>query len=267
MLGADPFVSALLATMAVAAISELLARIAHCPTLVFLLAGVIPIVPGSFLYRMMKALIEKNVSDAFSYGSIALKISLGVAGGIVAIAATISILRGIINKLDKNELTGVIAHEMAHIGNRDIRLDMLMITGIGVTVFIADIMSRTIMYGDHHRTSNNNNRDNSAAILMMVWLAFTVFNFIITPLLRMAVSRNREYAADATGALITRDPKSLASALKKISSDSRIKSMDNVKSMAAICIANPSKPSQFVSELFATHPPIKNRIKKLNSMI
>ena len=99
MLGADPFVSALLATMAVAAISELLARIAHCPTLVFLLAGVIPIVPGSFLYRMMKALIEKNVSDAFSYGSIALKISLGVAGGIVAIAATISILRGIINKL------------------------------------------------------------------------------------------------------------------------------------------------------------------------
>jgi heat shock protein HtpX len=180
--------------------------------------------------------------------------------------ASVALTRGIINKLDKNELAGVIAHEMAHIGNRDIRLDMLIITGIGVTVFIADMMSRTAIYENHHRTSNNNNRDNIAAILMMIWVAFTVFNFIITPLLRMAVSRNREYAADATGALITRDPKSLASALKKISSNSQIKSMDNVKSMAAIYIAAPSKPSQFVSDLFATHPPIKNRIKKLNSM-
>lgn len=179
--------------------------------------------------------------------------------------ASVALTRGIINKLDRNELAGVIAHEMAHIGNRDIRLDMLMITGIGVTVFIADVLSRSIMYGNHS-TSNDDNRGNSTAILMMIWLAFTVFNFIITPLLRMAVSRNREYAADATGALITRDPKSLANALQKISSDSRIRAIDNVKSVAAICIANPSKPSQFVSELFATHPPIKNRIKKLNSM-
>jgi heat shock protein HtpX len=82
----------------------------------------------------------------------------------------------------------------------------------------------------------------------------------------MAVSRNREYAADATGAQITRDPKSLANALQKISSNARAKSVDNIKSMAAICIANPSRANQFVSELMATHPPVDKRIKRLNSM-
>ena len=180
--------------------------------------------------------------------------------------ASVALTRGIIKKLDGPELDGVIAHEMAHIGNRDIRLDMFLITGIGVTVFIADVLSRSIMYGNHS-TSNDDNRGNSTAILMMVWLAFMVFNFIITPLLRMAVSRNREYAADATGAQITRDPKSLANALQKISSNAHVKSVDNIKSMAAIFIENPAKPNQFFSDLMATHPSVKNRIKRLNSMI
>ena len=179
--------------------------------------------------------------------------------------ASVALTRGIIKKLDGPELDGVIAHEMAHIGNRDIRLDMFLITGIGVTVFIADVLSRSIMYGNHN-TSNDDNRGNGTAILMMVWLAFMVFNFIITPLLRMAVSRNREYAADATGAQITRDPKSLANALQKISSDARVESIDNMKSMAAIFIENPAKPNQFFSDLMATHPSVKNRIKRLNSM-
>ena len=85
---------------------------------------------------------------------------------------------------------------------------------------------RTAMYGNH--TSDNNDRGNGTAILLMVWLAFSVFNLIITPLLRMAVSRNREYAADATGAHITRNPHALASALRKIPTDSRIESMDKI---------------------------------------
>ena len=142
--------------------------------------------------------------------------------------ASVALTRGIIKQLDKLELDGVIAHEMAHIGNRDIRLDMLMITGVGVTVFAADMILRTAMYGNH--TSDDSDRDNGTAILLMVWLAFSVFNLIITPLLRMAVSRNREYAADATGAHITRNPHALASALRKITTDSRIESMDKIKS-------------------------------------
>lgn len=179
--------------------------------------------------------------------------------------ASVALTSGIIKKLNRSELAGVIAHEMAHIGNRDIRLDMLLITGVGVTAFIADILYRSAVYGTHG-TSDDDNRGNSGAVLLMVWLAFAVFNTIITPLLRMAVSRNREYAADSTGAYITRDPHALASALKKISTDSRVESMDNIKSMAAVCIANPSRPNQFVSELMATHPPVEKRIQRLESM-
>lgn len=180
--------------------------------------------------------------------------------------ASVALTRGIINKLDTHELQGVIAHELAHIGNRDIRLDMLIITGIGVTVFIADIIFRSAIHSRHIDTSDDNNTGNGAAILMMVWLAFMVFNSIISPLLQMAISRKREYAADATGAFITRNPHALASALRKISTDSRIESMDNIKSMAAICIANPTSPRKFASELMATHPPIDQRIQRLESM-
>ena len=178
--------------------------------------------------------------------------------------ASVALTRGIIKRLDKLELDGVIAHEMAHIGNRDIRLDMLMITGVGVTVFAADMILRTAMYGNH--TSDDNDRGNGTAILLMVWLAFSVFNLIITPLLRMAVSRNREYAADATGAHITRNPHALASALRKITTDSRIESMDKIKSMASVCIANPTAPRELVGDLMATHPPVATRIARLESM-
>lgn len=175
--------------------------------------------------------------------------------------ASVALTRGIIKKLDRLELEGVIAHEMAHIGNRDIRLDMLLITGVGVTVFAADVILRTAVYGGDREDNKN-----SAAILMMVWLAFMVFNWIITPILRMAVSRNREYAADATGAQITRNPKALANALRKITTDSRVECLDKIKSMSAVCIAYPGGPREFISSLMATHPPVEERIKRLESM-
>lgn len=180
--------------------------------------------------------------------------------------ASIALTHGIIKKLSPAELRGVIAHEMAHIGNRDIRLDMLIITGIGVTVYISDILWRHIIYARHPRSSDNDNQSNYGTILLMVWLAFMVFNFIISPLLRMAVSRNREYMADATGAYITRDPDSLASALHKISTDSRVESLDAIKSMSAACIAFPGAPRSFIGNIMATHPPIQQRIQRLKSM-
>jgi len=176
--------------------------------------------------------------------------------------ASVALTRGIIKKLDRLELEGVIAHEMAHIGNRDIRLDMLLITGVGVTVFAADIILRLALFGGRGRDS----RDNSAAVLFMVWLAFMIFNFIITPLIRMAISRRREFAADATGAQITRNPHGLATALRKISADPTVESVAKIKSMASVFIINPTGPKEFVSELFATHPPVKERIKRLEEM-
>ena len=177
--------------------------------------------------------------------------------------ASVALTRGIIKRLDRLELEGVIAHEMAHIGNRDIRLDMLMITGVGVTVFAADIILRMAVNG-----VGDNDRDGKsvAGVLFMVWLAFMVFNFIVTPMLRLAVSRNREYAADATGAHITRNPRALANALRKITTDSRVEALDKVKSMSAACIANPAAPREFIGELFATHPATKKRIARLESM-
>jgi Zn-dependent protease with chaperone function len=105
------------------------------------------------------------------------------------------------------------------------------------------------------------------AIIFMVWLAFMVFNSIITPLLRMAISRNREYAADATGALITRNPEALASALQKISEDARVEVLDKQKNISTACIANPRDISMAFSSAFSTHPPIKDRIERLTSIM
>lgn len=178
--------------------------------------------------------------------------------------ASIALTRGIINRLTRTELEGVIAHEMAHIGNRDIRLDMLLITGVGATVFAGDMIWRIAM---NSKNSNSDDKNNSAAILMMVWLAFMVFNWLITPILRMAVSRNREYAADATGAHITRNPRALADALRKITTDSRVECLDKIKSMSAACIANPGGMREFSSSLLSTHPSTDSRIKRLESMI
>lgn len=176
--------------------------------------------------------------------------------------ASVALTRGIINKLNDDELQGVIAHEMSHIGNRDIRLDMLLITGVGVTVFAADILARMAIYGDHSRDDNGKN--NTGLVILMVWLAFTVFNVIVSPLLQLAVSRKREFAADACGAQITRNPRALASALRKISGHADVKSLANSRSMAIACIAEPSKA--FMSDLFSTHPSTAERIRRLESM-
>ena len=177
--------------------------------------------------------------------------------------ASVALTRGIIKKLDRLELEGVIAHECAHIGNRDIRLDMLIITGIGVTVFAADLIYRMALYGGGSRDDNDNK---SGAVLMMVWLAFTVFNTIVTPLLQLAVSRSREYAADATGAHITRNPMELANALRKISGKSESKKLGNMHSLAIACIAEPGARG-FMGDMFSTHPAPEKRIKRLESMV
>lgn len=177
--------------------------------------------------------------------------------------ASVALTRGIIKKLDRLELEGVIAHECAHIGNRDIRLDMLIITGIGVTVFIADLIYRAAIYGGGGRNDDNNK---SGAVLLMIWLAFTVFNLIITPILKLAISRNREYAADATGAYITRNPMGLANALRKITKNSRTKSIDKMKSVSFACIAEPGTRG-FFGDAFSTHPAPEKRIKRLESMV
>jgi heat shock protein HtpX len=174
--------------------------------------------------------------------------------------ASVAFTRGIVRALDRAELEGVAAHEMAHIGNRDIRLDMLIITGVGVTVFTADILLRMAFSGS--RNSNDKDRGKTLAVLLAVWGALMVFNLVVSPLIRMAISRKREYLADATGAFITRTPRALARALFKISGNSGI-SANGGKAMAEAFIADPRKN---FAGLFATHPPIEERIKRLIDM-
>ena len=175
--------------------------------------------------------------------------------------ASVALTTGIIAKLEPLELEGVIAHEIAHIGNRDIRLNMLIITGLSIFGFLAD-MIRVRMRSVGH------SKDDSKLFIVYfaIFSALTLFNLVVAPLLQFAISRSREYAADATGALITRNPAALASALNKISQDARVEILDKQKNISTACIADPREKSLAFSSAFSTHPPIENRIKRLQQM-
>ncbi len=171
--------------------------------------------------------------------------------------ASLALTKGIIKKLNRAELEGVIGHELGHIANRDIRLTMLVATSIGAISLIGQILIRT----------GGRGKNNKGNFLPLIGLALIIYGSIFAPLIMYALSRRREYQADATSAYMTRDPASLASALEKISQDSRVEVLDGKDSIAAACIAFPGDDKKFsLSSLFATHPPIKDRIAKLRAM-
>lgn len=184
--------------------------------------------------------------------------------------ASITLTTGLIKKLDRQELEAVIAHEMAHIGNRDIRLMIIIIIGIGISAFLADVLFRVL-----YRVPRSSNDKGGAGIVYMLIIIMAIslalFSFLVAPLLKFAISRSQEYQADATSAIITRNPGALARALEKISMDSRVEVLDNMPSIGALCIANPlgdNKKRLFdkLSGLYATHPPIEQRIQALMTM-
>jgi heat shock protein HtpX len=176
--------------------------------------------------------------------------------------------KGIVNKLEKSELEGVIAHEMAHIGNRDIRLMLIMVVCISVSTIAAEILLR-IGLSSRSKSSKNNN---AQILFLALAAAFYIYGYLLAPLIKLAVSRTREFQADATAALITRNPQGLANALRKISGDSTVETLNDKEAMAPMCIANPlsqdKQDSLFskLSGLYATHPPISERIKALETM-
>lgn len=169
--------------------------------------------------------------------------------------ASLALTRGIIKKLNRAELEGVIGHELGHIANRDIRLTMLVATSIGAISLMGQILIRT-----------GRGKNSKGNFLPLIGLALIIYGSIFAPLIMYALSRRREYQADATSAYMTRDPASLASALEKISTDSRVEVLDGKDALAAACIAFPGKEGLSLSSLFSTHPPIKDRIAKLRSM-
>lgn len=180
--------------------------------------------------------------------------------------AIIALTSGIIQKLDKAELEGVIAHELAHVENRDIRLMLLIVAGISFFTLLAEICFR--MAASSSRRSGKD-KGNNAVFFLVIGIMLTIYGYIVAPLIRLAVSRTREYQADASAALMTRNPGALASALRKISADPRVEALDNRETVAAMCIANPLGSARFfslISGLWATHPPIEKRIQALLEM-
>ena len=182
------------------------------------------------------------------------------ATGFAPKTASIALTTGIVKKLKPLELDAVIAHEMAHIKNRDIRLNMYVITGIGVVGMIGEILIR--VFG--HSNSRSRDGKNPLGILVIFGFSLLLFRYLIAPFIHMALSRKQEFQADATGAFFTRNPEALASALEKISVDPRVEALDKSEQMASVCIYN---PLQKLGGLLDTHPPVEERIKRLRSMM
>lgn len=184
------------------------------------------------------------------------------ASGINEKTYTISLSRGIINKLNDDELESVIAHELTHIRNKDVRLLIISVIFVGIFAFATQALLRGSLYGGVGRRRDSKN---GAAIILIIVLA--AIGWLMTTLFRFALSRKREYLADAGAAELTHKPLALASALRKVSGDPRIEAVTR-KDVAQMFIENPGvkKKGASFSTLFATHPPIQNRIKVLEQM-
>ncbi|OGF31434.1 zinc metalloprotease HtpX [Candidatus Falkowbacteria bacterium RIFOXYD2_FULL_35_9] len=174
--------------------------------------------------------------------------------------ASIALTTGIIEKLENEELEGVIAHELSHIKNYDIRLMMIVIVLVGFLAIISDIFLRMSFFG-----RKRDDKGNLGIILLIIGLVSVVLSPIIAKLIQLAISRKREYLADASGALLTRFPDGLANALEKISQYSEPMQKAG-HSTAHLFISSPFGPQKKFSNLFSTHPPIADRIKKLREI-
>ncbi len=179
--------------------------------------------------------------------------------------SAIAVTTGLLQKLNRSELEGVIAHEMSHIRNYDIRIATIAVVLVGTIVLLSDWMMRSMWFG-RGRSRNNRDSGNLQGILMIMGLILMILAPLIAQLLQLAVSRKREFLADASGALLTRYPEGLASALEKLEQDTEPLEVAN-KATAHLYIVNPLKGhSGFVNKLFSTHPPVEERIKALRAM-
>lgn len=184
------------------------------------------------------------------------------ASGINDETYTVSLSRGIIERLNDQELEAVIAHELAHIRNRDVRLLIISIIFVGIFAFISQTLFRSLRFGSISRNENKGR----GALAIIVAMILALIGYFIAILFRFALSRKREYLADAGSAELTRNPLALASALRKISYDPTIEAVQR-DDVAQMFIENPQKElknlSFSFSSLFATHPPIEKRIEIL----
>jgi len=181
--------------------------------------------------------------------------------------ASVAVTRGLLQKLDHAELQGVIGHELSHVGNYDTRLMTVVVVLVGVAALVGDLAFRLTLFGAGTRPGNRDRSGGSGVILIYaIALAGAILAPIAAQLIQLAISRQREYLADASGALLTRDPEALARALEKISADP-VPLHEANKATAHLWIANPLREhASFLNNLFDTHPPIGDRIRILRAM-
>lgn len=180
--------------------------------------------------------------------------------------SVIVVTTGLLQKLNRVELEGVVAHEMSHIKNYDILVQTLAVVMVGVIALLSDWILRTFFWGGARRRRKGKGGGNAAAIFVLLGLFLAILSPLIAQLLRLAVSRKREFLADASGALLTRYPPGLASALRKLSADREPLEAAN-KATAHMYIVNPLKDLKgSVNKLFGTHPPVEERIAALEKM-
>ena len=173
--------------------------------------------------------------------------------------ASIAVTRGLVEKLDRSELEGVLAHELAHVRNYDIRFSTIIAVFVGFLVILSDIFLRATFWGG----GRGNSREGGGqlqAVLAVAGLILLIVSPIIAKIIQLAASRQREYLADASGAMLTRYPEGLASALEKIAAGPALGGASNAT--AHLFIANPFKKKTF-THLFLTHPPVESRIARL----
>jgi len=184
--------------------------------------------------------------------------------------AVVALTTGIISKLEKTELEGVIAHELSHIGNRDILLATVVTVLVGIIVLMADVFRRWAFYGGNRKSSSK-----GGGQMQMLMIIIAIVLSILAPffayMMQFAISRKREFAADADGALLTRYPEGLARALEKISGDTEKLEVAN-RATAHLYISSPFKKDAvgkkvgFFAKAFMTHPPIEARVANLRGM-
>ena len=173
--------------------------------------------------------------------------------------AVICVTTGLIERLDKYELEAVLAHELSHIKNYDILLQTVAIVMVGFVVIISDLVSRNIYLAD------NDSDNKGSGIIMIIGLIFVILSPIFAELLKLAISRNREYLADANAVEITRNKGAMINALRKISDDPELLEQAH-KSSESLFIVSPLKNKKNKDNLFSTHPSIENRIARISTI-
>ena len=184
--------------------------------------------------------------------------------------AVVAVTTGLLSIMNKTELEGVIAHEMSHIGNRDMLVSTVAVVLVGFVAVVSDMMIRMSFFGGRRDDREGN------GIFMIIGIVVAILAPIASTLIQLAISRKREYLADASGALLTRYPEGLASALEKISKYGKPMQKQST-AIAHLYIANPtgsgvfakpaSRQGEKIGNLFSTHPPVEDRIKRLRESL